>query len=65
MLYQTTHADGRETIEECPFELPVMLRDDYVSLFSEAGFSPRVFVGYEEQEDDGENPILCFVCDKA
>ena len=64
MFYKTTHNDGSETIEECPFEAPVMLRDDYTSLFSEAGFSTSVFVGYEDQADDGKNPILCFVCDK-
>ncbi len=64
MFYKTTHANGSETVEECSFEAPVMFKDDYISLFSEAGFSPSVFVGYEEQEDDGENPFLCFVCDK-
>ena len=64
MFYKTTHADGSETVEECPFKAPVMLGDDYISLFSEAGFSTRVFVGYNEQEDDGKNPILCFVCRK-
>lgn len=62
MLYKTRHADSSETVEECPFEVPVMFRDDYISLFSEAGFSQNVFVGYEEQEDDGKNPILCFMC---
>jgi len=64
MFYETIHSNGSKTFEECPFEAPVMLTDDYISLFSEAGFSPSVFVGYEEQEDDGTNPILCFVCDK-
>ncbi len=65
MLYKTGHANGSETVEKCPFEIPVMLKDDYISLFSEAGFSPRVFVGYEEQENDEKNSILCFVCDKS
>lgn len=64
MVYKTIHANGSETVEECPFEAPVMVRDDYICLFAEAGFSPSVFVDYEEQEDDGKNPILCFVCDK-
>ena len=64
MFYKTIHANGSETIEECPFEAPVMLTDDYISLLSKAGFSSNVFVGYEEQEDDGKNSVLCFVCDK-
>ena len=64
MFYQTVDTDGRETTEQCPFELPVMLKDDYISLFSEAGFSPRVFVDYDRREDDGKNPLLCFACDK-
>ncbi len=61
---KTTYRDGSEKVEECPFETPVMFKEDYLSLFSEAGFSASVFVGYEEKEDDGKNPILCFVCDK-
>ena len=64
MVYKTTHTDGSETVEECPYEAPVMLTEDYLSLLSEAGFSTTVFVNYEEREDDGVNPILCFVCRK-
>jgi SAM-dependent methyltransferase len=64
MFYKTTYADGSKTMDECPFEAPVMLKDDYISLFSEVGFSTSVFVGYEEQEDDGKHPVLCFACSK-
>jgi len=64
MTYKTTHTDGSETVEECPYESPVMLTEDYLSLLSKAGFSTTVFVNYEEREDDGVNPILCFVCYK-
>jgi len=64
IYYKTTHEDGKDTIEECPFERTVMLTDDYTSLFSEAGFSTKAFVGYEEKEDDGKDPIVCFVCGK-
>ena len=64
MFYKTVGANGTETVEECPFEAPVMLTEHYISLFSSAGFSTSVFVGYEEREDDGQDPIICFVCDK-
>lgn len=30
-----------------------------------AGFSTTVFVNYEEREDDGIDPILCFVSHKV
>lgn len=64
-FYKTIHRDGSESVEECPFEAPVMSKKDYISLFSQAGFHSNVYVGYQEQSDDGKNPILCFVCDKA
>ena len=35
--------------------------EDYLGLFKEAGFDAKVYVGYEEREDDGEEPVLCFV----
>jgi len=63
--YKITYKDGKETIEECPFESPVMLTGDYLILFSEAGFSTKVFVGYEEKEENGKDPILCFVGEKV
>jgi len=65
MFYKTIHTDGSETVEECPFEAHVMFKNDYISLFSKAGFSSTVFVDYKEQEDDGKSPVLCFVCDKV
>lgn len=64
-FYKTTHRDGSETVEEYPFESPVMYKEDYIALFSEAGFYANVYAGYEEQPDDGKNPILCFACDKT
>lgn len=63
-FYRIIHKNGRETIEKCCFEAPVMLKGDYLTLFSEAGFSTYVFVDYEEREEDSKNPILCFVCEK-
>ena len=62
--YKIIHKDGSESIEECSSEISTLLTADFLSLFSEAKFCPSVYVGYEELEDDGENPILCFVCDK-
>ena len=47
--------------EEFPYGGPVLLPADYRALFDEAGFRVRLFVGYEEREDDGQDPILCFV----
>jgi SAM-dependent methyltransferase len=64
MFYKTIHADGNEIIDECPWYNPLLLKDNYISLFSEAGFSTKVFVGYEEKKDDGKDPFLCFVCNK-
>jgi len=62
--YITTHDDGSETIEECVSEVPVMLTEDYLALFTEAGFSSNVFVDYEEKTGDSESPVICLVCDK-
>jgi len=63
-LYKTTHADGRETLEKCGFEAPIMLKSDYISLFTKTGFQPHVFAGYESEKDDEQSPIMSFVCDK-
>ena len=65
MVYRTVHADGAETIEECPFVSPVMLTDDYLRLFAEAGLAADVHVGYQPTPDDGRDPILNFVCSRA
>ena len=65
MVYRTVEADGAETIEECPFVSPVMLTDDYLRLFAEAGLAADVHVGYETRPDDGRDPILNFVCSRA
>lgn len=64
MTYRLVSADGKERVQECPFEAPVLDVHDYLDLFKEAGFDAQVFVGYEEREDDGEESVLCFVCNK-
>ena len=47
---------------ELPVESLILRPDDYRRLFSQAGFDNALRVGYEEQADDGVDPILCFVC---
>ena len=65
MIYRIISADGTETIEDCFFKAPVMHYNEYFSLFAEAGFSVKSYVDYQEREEDGRSPILCFVCEKA
>jgi SAM-dependent methyltransferase len=60
-LYRTIHGDGTETLEECPIEAPILQKEDYLELLSRAGFLVTVHVGYEERDDDGKNPVLCFI----
>lgn len=62
-IYKTTHADGGETIEECPWSAPMLQKNEYLALFARAGFGTRTFVGYKEIEDDGKDSTLCFVCE--
>ena len=64
-FYKTTHGDGSETVEEYHFETPVMSKEDYINLFSQAGFHSEVCADYEEKVDDGQSLILCFVCKKT
>jgi len=45
MIYRSVAADGTERINECPFACPVMLTNDYVALFEDAGLGVEVFVG--------------------
>lgn len=59
--YRITTSDGSERIECCPIESPILLVEDYHRLFSEAGLSAELYVGYEHRSDDGQDPILCFV----
>ena len=62
MIYRIAHADGSETIEQCPFDGLILHVPQYVELFDEAGLETRVCAGYRETDDDGADPILCFVC---
>ena len=62
MIYKTIGADGSETIDQCRFDTLVLTVPQYVELFAEAGFETRLCVGYEQRDDDGADPILCFVC---
>jgi len=65
IFYGTVHEDGTETTQKYFWEAPVMSTADYISLFSQAGFRTEVSAGYEERPDDGESPVLCFVCEKG
>ena len=65
MIYRMISTDGTETIEDCSFEASVMHYNEYVSAFSEAGFSVKSYVDYQERKEDGRSPILCFVCEKV
>ena len=62
MLRGISARDEATTREDLSFESPVFTPPEYEALFAEAGFESRLFVGYEEREDDGAEPMLCFVC---
>jgi ubiquinone/menaquinone biosynthesis C-methylase UbiE len=62
-VYKTAREDGSETVEECPWSGPILQKQEYVELFARAGFTARVCSGYQEIEDEGRDPILCFVCE--
>jgi SAM-dependent methyltransferase len=62
-LYKIARADGSEVIEECPWSGPILQKREYVELFAGAGFTTRVYLGYLEVEDDGQTPMMCFVCE--
>ncbi len=61
MVYRTEHPDGSAEEETCPFEGPILAPADYHALFAEAGFTSQLHVGFEDREDDGVEPMLCFV----
>ena len=61
-LYRITHADGSETLEDCPWSAPMLTKDEYLTLFTRAGFDVQTFVDYKEEAGDTDGPILCFVC---
>ncbi len=61
-IYNITHPDGSETIEECPWSAPMLSKQEYIRLFARAEFDTQTFVGYKETPDDGKEGILCFVC---
>lgn len=65
MLYETLKGDGGKEVEEFPFKFPVMLEDDYKSLFAEAGFAPTCFGGYEGRPPNEGDEYLCFVGKKT
>ena len=65
MVYRTEGTDGVVEEEELPFESPVLMPEEYVSLFASEGFSSRLRVGYQDRKDDGIEPMLCFIATAA
>lgn len=61
MTYRSTAADGATTVDELPFESPVLEPDDYLALFDEAGFEAECFPGYGGSPGDGLAAVLCFI----
>jgi SAM-dependent methyltransferase len=61
MVYHSVKPDGTEETETLPFTSLLLHPEDYFPLFEAAGLEARLFVGYEEREDDGEERMLCFV----
>ena len=61
MTYRTEHPDGSVQEEPCPFEGPILTPADYHALFAETGFASRLHVGFEKRDEDGSDPMLCFV----
>jgi SAM-dependent methyltransferase len=59
--YKIIRPNGTETVEEYSSSFPVMLTEDYISLFAQSGFTFNAYVDYKEKPDDGKSPILCFV----
>ncbi len=63
MRYKMFRPSGSEEIKEFPFSAPIMTTLEYIKLFVQGKFTPAVFVGYEEKQDDGKDPNICFVCE--
>lgn len=61
MVYRTESPGGAVEEEECPFESPVLAPGEYRRLLASEGFETSLRVGYEDREDDGIEPMLCFI----
>ena len=61
MTYRVERAGGGREEETFRFGGPVFTPDEYRALFEEADYEVRLRVGYEDREDDGVEPMLCFV----
>jgi SAM-dependent methyltransferase len=65
MVYHSVKPDGAEETETLPFTSLLLRPEDYFPLFEAAGLEAKLYVGYEEREDDGEERMLCFVARRA
>ena len=63
--YEVTHPDGSVTIERCPNNAPILMMDDYLALFADAGLTATAYADYTEVPADGTEKLTCFVCRRA
>ncbi len=61
-FYKTIHSDGTKELEVCPWNAPVLTKEEYLSLFSKAGFDAEVYADYKEKRDNESGRLFCFVC---
>jgi len=61
-IYEVTRPDGARHVEECPIDGPILHREDYLSLFRDAGLAAAAFADYTESPADGTEKMTCFVC---
>jgi SAM-dependent methyltransferase len=59
--YEVTLKGGRRLVR-CPWSAPLLALDEYVSLFSRAGFRTQVSSDYAIVKDRREGDLWCFVC---
>ena len=57
-IYKTIDVDGNE---KCNWSSPLLMKNEYIKIFQQAGFATQTFIGYKQSKDDGKNPLLCFV----
>ena len=63
--YEVTQPDGTVTEVRCPIDSPILMMDDYLALFAEAGLAAEAFADYTETPADGAERLICFVCEAA
>jgi SAM-dependent methyltransferase len=64
MAYEINHPNGAITVDECPYDAPLMQREEYLALLTESGFSPIAYTDYREKPAKDEHSVVCFVSSK-